>query len=282
MNEIIAILIVAAVQSIAYFAVYPRLKNITGLRIADVIFSFIAIALVGLLSMFTNSNFWFFGFEANWLLFAFIVYVVLETPAWYFYMKAHPEQGTIAELYGISKKSNSKKLAKNIDSLMRDTKWNRIRSGRAQKVLVVLGVLSLIAAPVAFWFEELIKPGIGILFVIPIFLIWWLLRISVRLVADAPDEYLDEFQVMQRDRTYLKSFRILAVIVSALAVTLMVSVISMDSISNGNSEYWQIQLNFGQVNAIIWSLLGATILIPNMVLAWSQSQDQAISHEGES
>ena len=273
MNEIIAILIVAAVQSIAYFAVYPRLKNITGLRIADVIFSFIAIALVGLQSMFTNSNFWLFGFEANWLVFAVIVYVVLETPAWYFYMKAHPEQGTIAELYGISKKSNSKKLAKNIDSLMRDTKWNRIRSGRAQKVLVVLGVLSLIAAPVAFWFEELIKPGIGLLFVIPIFLIWWLLRISVRLVADAPDEYLDEFQVRQRDRTYLHSFRILAALVSVLAVGLMIMVISMDYASINSIDYYQISPTFGQVNSVIWLILGPVILTPNLVLAWKQSKE---------
>jgi hypothetical protein len=158
---------------------------------------------------------------------------------------------------------------------MNDTKWDAIRTSRAQKLLVILGALSLIAAPLAFWFEDFIKPGFGILAIVPIFLIWWLLRISVRLVADAPDEYLDEFQVRQRDRTYLHSFRILAGLVSGLAVTLMVIAISSDFQTLGNVDYYNFSMTFGQVNAIIWAVLGSVILIPNMVLAWNQSKRSA-------
>lgn len=168
-------------------------------------------------------------------------------------------------------KSNNKKVAANIDRLMRDTKWNTLRTARSQKLLVVLGALSLVASPILFWFEDYIKPGIGIVSVLPIFLTWWALRLSVRLVADAPDEYLDEFQIKQRDRTYLQSFRVLAGVVSTLAVALMVVTISKDVSSLEGVEYYQFSLTFGQVNAIIWSILGSTILIPNMVLAWNQS-----------
>lgn len=164
------------------------------------------------------------------------------------------------------------KAAKNFDTLMRDTKWDRLRTPVAQRFLVFLGVISLAGAPSLFWFEDYIKSGIGILGVIPIFLVWWLLRISVRLVADAPDEYLDEFQVRQRDRTYLHSFRILAGVVTALAIALMIVTISSDYQSEGNVDYYHFALTFGQVNAIIWSILGSTILIPNMVLAWNQSK----------
>ncbi len=137
---------------------------------------------------------------------------------------------------------------------------------------MVLGVISLIVAPVVFWLEDFIQPGFGILAIIPIFLIWWLLRISVRLVADAPDEYLDEFQVRQRDRTYLHSFRILAGIVSALAVALMVIAIATDFQSQEGVDYYHFALTFGQINSIIWTVLGSAILVPNLVLAWSQSK----------
>jgi hypothetical protein len=187
-------------------------------------------------------------------------------------MKTHPHQGTIAQLYGLAADPNNKKVAKNIATVMQDTKWDVIRTAKAQKVLVVLGVLSLIFAPSLFWLEDYIQPGIGILAVIPIFLIWWLLRISVRLVADAPEEFLDELQVKQRDRTYLHSFRIIAVLVSVLAVALMIFVISLDYESVGSIDYYAISLTFGQVNSVIWLILGAVILTPNLVLAWNQSK----------
>ncbi len=271
MNELLAIGIVLAYMAIGYFLVYPRAKKVSTLRWLDFFFSTLALATAAAIFWVSDPKFWLFGYQANWFVFTLIAYVVIETPAWYWYMKAHPEQGTLAQVYGLRPASNEK-LAKNIDTVMNDTKWDAIRTSRAQKLLVILGALSLIAAPLAFWFEDFIKPGFGILAIVPIFLIWWLLRISVRLVADAPDEYLDEFQVRQRDRTYLNSFRILAGLVSGLAVTLMVIAISSDFQTLGNVDYYNFSITFGQVNAIIWAVLGSVILIPNMVLAWNQSK----------
>jgi hypothetical protein len=271
MNELLAIGIVLAYMAIGYFLIYPRAKKVSTLRWLDLLFSALALTTAAAIFWVSDPDFWLFGYEANWFVFTLIAYVVIETPAWYWYMKAHPEQGTLAQVYGLRPASNEK-LAKNIDTVMNDTKWDAIRTSRAQKLLVILGALSLVAAPLAFWFEDFLKPGYGILAVLPIFLIWWLLRISVRLVADAPDEYLDEFQVRQRDRTYLHSFRILAGVVTALAIVLMIVTISSDYQSEGNVDYYHFALTFGQVNAIIWSILGSTILIPNMVLAWNQSK----------
>ncbi len=271
MNELLAIGIVLAYMAIAYFLAYPRAKKVSTLRWLDLLFSILALSTAAAVFWVSDPSFWLFGYEANWFVFTLIAYVVFETPAWYWYMKAHPEQGTLAQVYGLRPASNEK-LAKNINTVMQDTKWDAIRTSKAQKLLVVLGATSLIAAPLAFWFEDLFKPGYGILAVLPIFLIWWLLRISVRLVADAPDEYLDEFQVRQRDRTYLHSFRILAGVVTTLAIALMILTIASDYESKGNVDYYNFALTFGQVNAIIWSILGSTILIPNMVLAWNQSR----------
>lgn len=272
MNELIALAIIGGFMAIGYLVAYPKAKTIGQLRWLDVLFSLLAIGSIGAIYWNSNPDFNLLVVKTNWFVFALVAYVVIETPLWYFYMKAHPEQGTIAQLYGVAKKTASEKTAANIDQIMRDTKWDAMRTARAQKLLVVAAGLSLVASPVLFWFEDFIKPGIGILSVLPIFLFWWLLRISVRLVADAPDEFLDELQIRQRDRTYLHSFRALAGIVTALAVALMIVTISKDVTTVGAVEYYNFSVTFGQVNAVIWSILGSTILVPNMVLAWNQSR----------
>ena len=273
MNELIAISIIIAFMALAYLVVYPRAKSVSALRWLDATIGVLTLAVMGALYFTSDAEFNLLFFKTNWFVFTLILIVILETPLWYLYMKFHPEQGTIAQLYGMASDPKSKKVAKNVDAVMHDTKWDVIRTAKSQRILVALGVLSLVAAPVVFFFEDYIKPGIGILFVIPIFLIWWLLRISVRLVADAPDEYLDEFQVRQRDRTYLHSFRILAALVSVLAVGLMITVISMDYASINSIDYYQISPTFGQVNSVIWLILGPVILTPNLVLAWNQSKE---------
>lgn len=273
MNELLVLGIVAAYMAVAYFLVYPKAKSISALRWLDFAFSSLALATSAAIFWVSDPAFWLLGFEANWFVFTLVTYVVLETPAWYFYMKSHPHQGTLAQLYGL-RPSKAEKLDKTMDNVMRDTKWDAIRTSRAQRILVVLGVISLITAPILFWIEDFIAPGFGILAVIPIFLIWWLLRISVRLVADAPDEYLDEFQVRQRDRTYLHSYRILAGIATAMVIALMFFVISIDYETVESVDYYSIQATFGQVNAMIWLVLGAVILVPNMVLAWQQAKAQ--------
>ena len=272
MNELIALGIIAAYMALAYLGAYPRVKSISALRWLDFTFSLLAIATIGAVFWVSDPVFSLGFFETNWFIFALVAYVVIETPLWYFYLKAHPHQGTLAQLYGFTSSKKSETVAKNIENVMNDTKWDGIRTSRAQRILVMLGVISLIASPVIFWFEDYLKPGIGILTIIPIFLIWWLLRISVRLVADAPDEFLDELQLQQRDRTYLHSFRILAGVSSAIAVTLMIVVISMDVVTVGDVERYRLDLTFGQVNAVVWAILGSIILVPNLVLAWRQSQ----------
>ena len=272
MNELIAIAVVLGFMAVGYLFLYPKAKSVSGLRWMDALLGLLTLGTVGAIFFTSDPEFNLVILNTNWFVFTLVLIVVLETPLWYFYMKSHPHQGTIAQLYGMATDPKSKRVAKNIDVVMNDTKWDGIRTAKAQRLLVVAGVLSLVAAPTLFWFEDFIKSGIGILGVLPIFLIWWLLRISVRLVADAPDEYLDEFQVQQRDRTYLHSFRILAGLTSALAVALMVFVISSDYVSVESIDYYEISMTFGQVNAIIWAILGSVILVPNLVLAWNQSK----------
>ena len=170
------------------------------------------------------------------------------------------------------KKSSQERGMDKAQELMVDTKFDRLRTPAAKRLLVVLGALLLVGAAVLYWFEDSLFIGAGFLGVLAVFTVWWLLRLSLRLVADAPDEALDEFQVRQRDRTYLDAYRALGSIMSALAVGLMLLVISTDVVESGSVEHYQLSLTFGQVSAIIWLVLGSTLLIPNLTLAWSQAK----------
>ena len=59
---------------------------------------------------------------------------------------------------------------------------------------------------------------------------------------------------------------------TALAAGVMLFVISADVVVSGSVEHYEISLTFGQVSAIIWLVLGATLLIPNLTLAWNQAK----------
>lgn len=170
------------------------------------------------------------------------------------------------------KKSSKERGMDKVQELMVDTKFDRLRTPAAKRLLVVLGALSLVGAALLYWFEDSLFIGAGFLGVLLVFTVWWLLRLSLRLVADAPDEALDEFQVRQRDRTYLDAYRTLGLLMSALAVGLMLLVISTDVVESGSVEHYELSLTFGQVSAIIWLVLGSTLLIPNLTLAWSQAK----------
>lgn len=173
----------------------------------------------------------------------------------------------------MAQKKSSKELGMDkVQELMVDTKFDRLRTPAAKRLLVVLGALSLVGAALLYWFEDSLFIGAGFLGVLLVFTVWWLLRLSLRLVADAPDEALDEFQVRQRDRTYLDAYRTLGLLMSALAVGLMLLVISTDVVESGSVEHYELSLTFGQVSAIIWLVLGSTLLIPNLTLAWSQAK----------
>lgn len=90
----------------------------------------------------------------------------------------------------------------------------------------------------------------------------------MRLVADAPDELLDERLVEVRDRVYVRSYRGLAAIVSVLAAL----VIPVNDFGIDHSVDFlesQRQLIVAATFALIW----LTAALPSVVLAWTSPDD---------
>ena len=148
---------------------------------------------------------------------------------------------------------------KEVVGSMSDTKFNFLRTRKARRVLVI-GLLAMLVIEAAF---SLI-PGIlsPILVLVGALIILWgylALRSSVRHVADAPDELLDERQIAARDRTYLHSYRIFA----AVAVVFMAtaSILTQEGLV----------MNFGDRTwtGLWFSGIMFAAGLPNMVLAWT-------------
>lgn len=142
-------------------------------------------------------------------------------------------------------------------------KYHWLLSHRSQRLAVVAGVVSwllcLFGALDLSW-----NLGFrGSLFS------WWfvltlaaylLLRTSVRVVADAPDELLDERLVAVRDRAYLVAYRWLGLI-TFFVFGFMVGFTESDDAPLAGDALW-----FGAT-----LLLLVTASLPSMVLAWTGS-----------
>lgn len=94
--------------------------------------------------------------------------------------------------------------------------------------------------------------------------LWLAVRRSVRLIADAPTELLDERLVAVRDRTYLHSYRWL---VFALGVGAAIVIITNDVVGDLSDETITAQLDV--LTAAAYASLWALPALPSVVLAWT-------------
>jgi uncharacterized membrane protein len=145
-----------------------------------------------------------------------------------------------------------------------DTKWDWLRTTAGLKSVISLALFVIFVGPVIVWFAD---DGIGViplLLVAAIFGVWFLLRRAVRLVADAPDEALDERLMSIRNRTYLSAFRAFASVVALVGVGFLIWAATSDDAGVITAT---ISLTWPQANALVWFLYGQIMVWPSLALA---------------
>ena len=161
-----------------------------------------------------------------------------------------------------------------VKSLLTDenSKYRWLRSQRNRRILVVLMALgfALVAAG-SYWptlktnlnlsdGTAVVVYSVSAIFVIlTVLLGYLLLRISVRGIADAPNELLDERQIKIRDTSFRYAYY-------ALGYLIMVLLILM--ISAPELKLFETEGNDGSY--LIISMLFACSSLPSMVLAWRE------------
>jgi hypothetical protein len=158
-----------------------------------------------------------------------------------------------------ARQRNDKAVADMVDTVMRDTRWDRLRTRRARLTIVAAMVTLLVAVPVA-WITLPSIAALGVLLVATG--VWWALRMSVRVIADLPEDYLDERQARMRDRAYVDAYRWFA------GVTLLGATVGLFwFVAVSSNDVATVEVSWGEVMAIFWALEGLALTLPSIVLA---------------
>jgi len=163
---------------------------------------------------------------------------------------------------------------KGVKSLLTDenSKYRWLRSQRNRRILVVLMALgtALVAAG-SYWptlktnlnlsdGTQVVIYSVTAIFVIFAVLMGYLfLRISVRGIADAPDELLDERQIKIRDTSFRYAYYAMGYLIAGLLILVL---------SGPELKLFEPEGNDGSF--LIISMLFLCSALPSMILAWRE------------
>jgi hypothetical protein len=163
---------------------------------------------------------------------------------------------------------------KGVKSLLTDenSKFRWLRSQRNRRILVILMALGLVLIAMGSYWPtlktnlnlpngaELLIYSVTIIFVIIAVVGGYsFLRISVRGIADAPDELLDERQIMIRNTSFRYAYFLMGYVVLGLMLL---------TVTGPELQLFQSSGNDGSY--LLIALLFAFASMPSMVLAWRE------------
>ncbi len=158
------------------------------------------------------------------------------------------------------KEKNEQLVAERAERIMTDTRFQGLRTRPARLGLSVAMTALIVLIPAAW---VVLGSIAGIVAVLVGIVVWWLLRMSVRLLADLPEEYLDERQSSLRNRTYVEAYRWFGGLVILLAGAGLLAFIVLGE----DPDTWRVALSYNAIMGIFWMLEAAALSIPSIVLA---------------
>ena len=150
-----------------------------------------------------------------------------------------------------------------------NSRWNRLRTPAGLAGVVGFALIVVFVGPVVVWFVDDGRGIIPLVLVASVFLAWFLLRRTVRLVADSPAGDLDERLITIRNRAYVSAYWAVAGVMLAIVSALLLW--SIVSIRAGVPSL-TMTLTWPQVNAVLWFVVSLVLFMPSLVLALSMAQ----------
>lgn len=148
-----------------------------------------------------------------------------------------------------------------VESALSTTKYPALYRRPVRRMLVTLYVLLLVLLCCSTLFDGVkAQSYTEALAGIALLILYFVMRKSVRLIADAPAELLDERLIAIRDRTYVMAYRWLAFVAGGL--------IGM-SIARDTAAVWE-----GSFFSLILFVAMVVVGLPSMVLAWSLPSEE--------
>jgi CDP-diglyceride synthetase len=159
-----------------------------------------------------------------------------------------------------ARRLNEDKARRDVDAVMRDRRYDRLRTPTARRALVaaVVAGIATIAA---------VTLSVGMLAAQPVIVativVFMLLRVSVRAVADLPEQYLDERQLTLRYQVHQTAYCVLGLAAMLAAGSGVVAYIAMTK--DPGSDV--VTLTDSHVNALFYVTTALVITLPTMMLA---------------
>jgi hypothetical protein len=278
MNELLVVFYLLATLAIAYLWFYPKVvgDNVKLMMWVDVVVTAIPVAISALLFGQSDPVFSLFGLELNWFFYTVIVMFLIEMPIFFLYLKARGLGSMYWEAYraslGFAPKGSpdsgwSTASVKEVEKQLNDTKWDGLRTPGAKRALLIgSNAAILFGTGVLLSVGDNAWSAYSLIHILLIFVSWFLLRQSVRLIADAPEEALDERMIRQRDRSYLVAYRWLSGVGAGMVTALMIYSVFTDAQTSSDGFNYQLAFTWPQVQATFWLVLGYSFMLPSMAM----------------
>jgi hypothetical protein len=274
MNESLVTFVVLATLAASYFWIYPKFagNDVKKMAWLDAGLGFIPMGISAVLFWVSDPKFNLIFFETNWFVFTLVVLLVLELPLFFWYIKARGLGSEYWAMMGFGPKGSpdagwASASVKQVEKQLSDTRWDGLRT-RGAKIFLVVASNFLLVGGTAFLFfvGDNAWTALSLIYILLIFVFWFLLRQSVRLVADAPQEALDERLIRIRDRSYVVAYRYLALLALLLPIALLVFSIVTDFQTESDGFTYSIPLTWPQVQAIFWLVFAYAVMLPSMAV----------------
>lgn len=275
--ELLVVFYVLATLAVAYLWLYPRFigNNLRLMTWVDAVVTAIPVGISALLFWQSDPTFRLIFIDLNWFVYTVLITVLIELPVFLLYLRARGLSREYWKLFkrqtslGISTKHgawaavSAEDVAKNLD----DEKWNGLRTVAARRGLLWSSNFFILGGTgILIFVGDNPLSSYALIHVLLIFVFWFLLRKSVRLVADAPDDALDEMHLRRRDRAHVLAFRILAAAAVFAASVLMTYALVIDSQSDSDGFRYLVEVTWPQVQAIFWLAFAYGTMLPSMAM----------------
>jgi len=150
-------------------------------------------------------------------------------------------------------------LERKVQRMHDDRRFQWLRTRKSRLILVVMSALLCIGIIPAFAASGIV---LGAVVTAAAFLSYWLLRTSVRTVADLPDRFLDERQRAIRNRSYVDAYRIFTFIAGGLATLALVVFFAVQE-----NDAVTLTTTWDQALGLVMFILVLASVLPSMVVA---------------
>ena len=154
-----------------------------------------------------------------------------------------------------------------VEKQLNDTRWDGLRTASCKRALLWGSNIMILFGTGYLWLVgDSGWAAYSLIHILLIFVFGFLLRQSVRLVADAPEEALDEMLIQLRDRSYLVAYRWLSVLAFLAASALLAYSIFSDFQDGSDGFNYMLAFTWPKVQAVFWLIGAYVFMMPSMAM----------------